>query len=82
MQNEFRVGDWVVQRDQSKLVRGDSRVKIDPKIMDVLVYLAERAGQVVLKEDIIEKVWEGAFVTDEVLTNAVCHINGSSGLGV
>ncbi len=79
MQNEFRVGDWVVQRDQSKLVRGDSRVKIDPKIMDVLVHLAERAGQVVLKEDVIEKVWEGAFVTDEVLTNAVWELRKALG---
>ena len=39
--------------------------------MQVLVYLAERAGEVVTRKQILEDVWQGTFVGDEALTNAI-----------
>lgn len=40
MEGSFRIGDWVVEPLQNRLVRGETRVKLDPKVMQVLVYLA------------------------------------------
>jgi DNA-binding winged helix-turn-helix (wHTH) protein len=47
--------------------------------MQVLVYLAERPNEVAVKEKIIESVWDGTFVTDEVLTNAIFEIRKALG---
>ncbi len=47
--------------------------------MQVLLYLAERPNEVAVKEKIIESVWEGAFVTDEVLTNAIFELRKALG---
>ena len=42
--------------------------------MQVLVCLAERAGEVVPKARIIESVWTDTFVTDDVLTRAISEL--------
>ena len=47
--------------------------------MQVLVYLAEHAGEVVTREKILEKVWEGTFVSDEVLTSAIRKLRQAFG---
>ena len=39
--------------------------------MEVLIYLAERQDQVVRRDDLINDVWHGTFVTDEVLSRAI-----------
>jgi TolB-like protein/DNA-binding winged helix-turn-helix (wHTH) protein/Flp pilus assembly protein TadD len=44
------------------------REKLDPKVMDVLVHMAEHAGQVVLREELLGRLWPGAVVTDDALT--------------
>lgn len=49
--------------------RGASRV--EPRVMDVLVELASRAPKPVSREELIDRVWGGAFVTDGVLTRCI-----------
>src|SRR5262245_33027401 len=67
----FVVGEWTVVPSRNVLARGGDEVRVEPRVMDVLVYLAERAGEMVSKEDLIARVWNGRYVTDEVLTVAV-----------
>ena len=42
--------------------------------MQVLVLLAEHAGQVIAKERLIHTVWPDTFVTDDVLTRAISEL--------
>lgn len=44
------------------------RERLDPKVMDVLLLMAERAGQVVLREELLARLWPNAVVTDDALT--------------
>ena len=37
----------------------------------MLIYLAERQDQVVRRDDLINDVWNGTFVSDEVLSRAI-----------
>ncbi|HEY7699986.1 MAG TPA: winged helix-turn-helix domain-containing protein, partial [Vicinamibacteria bacterium] len=78
----FRVGEWRVEPTLNQIFRDsnpDFSVRLEPKAMQVLVYLAERAGEVVDKDSVIQDVWEGAFVTNEVLTNAVWELRRALG---
>jgi serine/threonine protein kinase len=42
--------------------------------MDVLVYLASHPREVLPRDRIIRAIWPDTFVTDEVLTNAICEL--------
>jgi TolB-like protein/Tfp pilus assembly protein PilF len=42
--------------------------------MEVLVCLAQRAGEVVPREEMIQTVWPGTFVTDDVLKRCVSEL--------
>lgn len=45
--------------------------KLDPKVMDVLLLLAQHYGQVVSREDLHEQLWPNAVVTDDALTRCI-----------
>jgi DNA-binding winged helix-turn-helix (wHTH) protein len=74
MEPGFQVGDWQVQPDIGTITRGDEQIQLEPKVMEVLVYLTHHPGDVLPKERIIRAVWPDTFVTDEVLTNAISEL--------
>jgi TolB-like protein/DNA-binding winged helix-turn-helix (wHTH) protein len=67
----FRLGPWTVRPDLCVLETTEQRVALEPKIMGVLLSLAQRAPQVVTREQFIGEVWNGRAVSDEVLSRAV-----------
>jgi DNA-binding winged helix-turn-helix (wHTH) protein/tetratricopeptide (TPR) repeat protein len=77
--NGFVTGEWTVTPSRNLLVRGEEQVRVEPRVMDVLVHLAERAGEVVSKEELVERVWEGRYVTDDVLTVTIYALRKALG---
>ncbi|MBX3702311.1 MAG: winged helix-turn-helix domain-containing protein [Steroidobacteraceae bacterium] len=50
------------------------REQLDPKVMQVLMALARRAGEVVSHEELFAEVWSGAVVTDDVLRRCIYQL--------
>ena len=74
MADVFRVGDWLVEPQLNSISANGNTIRVEPKIMQVLVCLAERANQVVSKERLIQSVWTDAFVSDDVLTRSISEL--------
>jgi DNA-binding winged helix-turn-helix (wHTH) protein len=72
--SDFRLGDWLVQPSQCKILRGEQTLHLRPKVMDVLVCLAGRAGKVVSKQALIDAVWAKEFISDTALSRAVFEL--------
>lgn len=79
MQDDFRLGGWLVQPRLNRLCGDAGRLTVPPKAMDVLVYLASRPREVVGKEALLAAVWERRFVGGQVLTNAVWELRRALG---
>ncbi len=75
----FISGEWTISPTRNLLVRGGEEVRVEPRVMDVLVHLAGRAGEVVSKEELVERVWEGRYVTDDVLTVTIYALRKALG---
>ncbi len=60
-----------VEPPLNRVTIGDKTVRIEPKIMDVLLALALRPGEVVSKDELLKIVWNGTYVTEDVLTRAI-----------
>jgi Tol biopolymer transport system component/DNA-binding winged helix-turn-helix (wHTH) protein len=69
--SDFRIADRLVRPGLNRIVAPHTTIQLEPKVMHVLVCLAERPGEVVTKERLFEEVWESAFVTEDVLTRAI-----------
>jgi TolB-like protein/DNA-binding winged helix-turn-helix (wHTH) protein/Tfp pilus assembly protein PilF len=54
-------------------------VQVEPKVMEVLVCLARRAGRVVTKDELVRDVWEGRFVSDDVVWRSVRELRRALG---
>jgi adenylate cyclase len=67
----FCIGDWLADPDRLQLSRGDTVVRVEPRVMDVLVYLAAHAGEVVSREAIESAVWTGRVVGYDALTGSM-----------
>ena len=62
----FRIGAWDVYPQQNLLKSPEHTKTLEPKVMDVLVFLSERQGQVVSRQQILDALWREAVVGDEI----------------
>lgn len=74
MNGEFQLGPWLVQPRLNSIVLDGQSVRLEPKVMQVLVCLARGAGDVVEKEQLIRSVWPDTFVSDDALTRCISEL--------
>jgi TolB-like protein/DNA-binding winged helix-turn-helix (wHTH) protein/Tfp pilus assembly protein PilF len=67
----FRIGAWDVFPQRNLLKSPEHARALEPKVMDVLVFLAERQGEVVSRQQILDAVWREAVVGDEVVSRVI-----------
>lgn len=75
----FRVGDWVVHPQENRIGRAGEERSLEPKVMDVLVLLAANGGEVVSRERLLDSVWAGVVVGDEVVSRAISLLRTAFG---
>jgi len=75
----LRVGAWWVDPKGGELRQGETQVRVEPKVMDVLIYLASRAGEVVARRDLEQDVWRGALVGYDAVTKTVIKLRHALG---
>ena len=75
MQNGFRIGESHHVEPSLNCVTGPAGIiRVEPKVMQVLVCLAAHAGHVVGKERLMQTVWPDTFVGDDVLTRSISEL--------
>jgi Tol biopolymer transport system component/DNA-binding winged helix-turn-helix (wHTH) protein len=64
-----------------RLVKSGQPVPVEPKALQVLVFLVENRGRLVEKAELLNAVWKDAFVTENVLSRAVAQVRKAMGDG-
>src|SRR5664279_3074735 len=64
-------GPYRIDRDQRLLYRGREIIPLASKVYDTLLALVESGGRVVDKEDLLSRIWQGAFVEEGSLARNV-----------
>jgi len=75
----YQLEDLQVDGSTMELRRGRDVIDIEPKSFRLLVHLIENRTRVVPKEELMERIWNGAAVTDNSLTRAVAQIRKALG---
>jgi TolB-like protein/DNA-binding winged helix-turn-helix (wHTH) protein/Tfp pilus assembly protein PilF len=71
MQDDLRIDGRVIEPQANTVRAGRDSVRLEPKVMQVLLQLARQPGQVVSKEKLLQSVWADTFVTEDVLTRSI-----------
>jgi len=71
MDRDFRIGVWLVQPGLNCISDSAGAHHLEPKVMQVLVHLANHVNEVVSKEELMRVVWPDTFVTEDVLTRCI-----------
>jgi DNA-binding winged helix-turn-helix (wHTH) protein/Tol biopolymer transport system component len=71
MRNTLRIGDFDVEPSLNRLYKAHEMLTIEPRVMDLLMLLAERPGQVFGRDEIFQRVWPETTVQDDALRRVV-----------
>lgn len=74
MNGDFLVGTWLVQPTLNTVSSKGNAVRLEPKVMEVLVRLASKPGEPVSKKELLNTVWADAFVTEDVLARSISEL--------
>lgn len=76
---EFFIDDWLVRTERNEIVNGSMTRKLEPRVMDLLQYLAEHPGEVQSHDQMIANVWPHTYVSDGALQTAVSALRKAFG---
>src|SRR5215472_6695015 len=75
----FRIREWRVDPALDEISREGTTIKLEPRAMRVLVCLAERAGEVVSVDQLLETVWKDLVVTQHSVYQAIAVLRRALG---
>ena len=75
----FAFGEFRLDGMNAQLWHGGQEVALRPKAFAVLMHLVEHAGQLVTKQQLLDAVWPGTFVTDGVLKDSIRQLRDALG---
>lgn len=70
-------GDFELDAAQRLLLRHGSETPLSPKAFRLLELLLDRRPEAISKEELVEHLWEGTFVSDASLHNLVAEIRAA-----
>ena len=74
----FRIGAFSVEPLTGRITGPDGTQHVQPKVMDVLVFLAQHPGELVERDTLLEQVWR-RVTSEEVLTRCISELRGVFG---
>ena len=70
----YRFDGFTLEVSDHRLLRGSRELLLRPKAFETLVYLVERRGHLVEKNELLDKVWANTVVSETVLTHCITEI--------
>jgi len=75
----MQIGEWLINAGLNELSRADEVVRLEPKVMEVLIFLVSRPDEVVSRESLLTAIWPGVIVGDDALTQAMIKLRKALG---
>lgn len=75
--SQFRIGDLLVIPGRLIVLRDGQKIKFEPRWMEVLVMLAEHAGETLSTERLLIEVWGSTVYGDSPVSKTISYIRKS-----
>jgi TolB-like protein len=68
---DFRFAGFEIDVARQELRRAGAVVHIEPQVFDLIVYLIQHRERIVSKDELIEAIWQGRFVSEAALSSRI-----------
>ena len=68
------IDGWQIDASSCRIARNGNEKKLEPRSMELLLYLVDHPDQVVTREEIEENVWQGRVVGYDALSASIAKI--------
>lgn len=75
----YRLGEFSLDTDCAELSGPRGPVALEPKAYDLLLLLLERRGRLVTKEQAVDAVWGGRFISDAAISTVLKSLRKALG---
>jgi len=75
----LQVGEWRVAPELNQVSRAGECARLEPRAIELLVFLAQRPGEVVSRDELLAALWPGVIVGDNALTQVVTKLRKALG---
>ncbi len=71
---DFRLGALDVRPSLRQVEAGADSQTLEPRVMQVLIALAQRRGQVVPRDELVERCWDGRAVSEDAINRCIMRV--------
>ncbi|HJQ27537.1 MAG TPA: winged helix-turn-helix domain-containing protein [Blastocatellia bacterium] len=71
--------DVCVDLQTCRVFKSGNDLRLEPKALDVLVFLIEHRGRVIEKDELLGAVWKEAFVSENAMTRVIAQLRKALG---
>ncbi len=78
----FALGTAFIDRPLRQIQHNGRSQTVEPRVMEVLVALARVGGEIVTRDELVERCWDGRIVGDDAINRALSRVRQiASGIG-
>ena len=70
----YQFDDVVIDLRAGRVLRAGTAAPLEPKAYDLLVLLASRSGELVTRQEVLDRVWAGVYVTDNAVARVIAQV--------
>jgi TolB-like protein/DNA-binding winged helix-turn-helix (wHTH) protein/cytochrome c-type biogenesis protein CcmH/NrfG len=69
--SDFTLGDLVVRPSSGSITANGATLRVEPKVMEMLIALAHASGRTLSRDQLIAQCWGGRIVSDDAVTRTL-----------
>jgi DNA-binding winged helix-turn-helix (wHTH) protein len=75
----IRFGSFQIEARTWLLTKDGQSVDLSPRLVEILAHIVSRGGEIVTKDELLDKFWAGVNVSENTLTRAIADIRKAIG---
>jgi transcriptional activator of cad operon len=70
----YKIDNWIFIPNENRCILNERSIVIDNRLSNLLLFLCQHPHQTFSRDELINEVWNGSFLTDQVITQSIFEL--------